>query len=224
MAIDPLQTSNAAAAAAPRSSAAQASLSADYDSFLKLLTAQVSNQDPLEPMDSTTFVSQLAQLSQVEQSIQTNATLEEIGARLAGFGALSEAGLIGRTVRAPGDTFRISEGGNADLTFALKTGAQTTSATILHPDGTEVQTYHGLSGRAGETQTVRWNGTDYNGLPLPAGEYRIRIDATDAEGKRVGYETFTEGEVDSVLFRDGAAMLRLGTGAEIASDRVVEIR
>jgi flagellar basal-body rod modification protein FlgD len=79
--------------------AAKASAAAlDYDTFLKLLIAQMKNQDPTKPMDSTEYVAQLATFSQVEQSIQTNARLDS----LLTSSALSLAeGLIGRTVTSP---------------------------------------------------------------------------------------------------------------------------
>ena len=72
-----------------------ASASLNYDSFLKLLVAQMKNQDPTNPMDSTQYVAQLAAFSQVEQSIQINTKLEQ----MLQTSALAQAdSLIGRTV------------------------------------------------------------------------------------------------------------------------------
>ncbi len=100
MAVDPVsgasgaQTQSASAAAANRASL-------DYDSFLQLLIAEMRNQDPTEPIDSTEYVAQLATFSQVEQTIQTNARLEE----LLKSSSISQAGsLIGRTVTSPDGT------------------------------------------------------------------------------------------------------------------------
>ncbi|ETX28884.1 flagellar hook assembly protein FlgD [Roseivivax isoporae] len=224
MTIDPTTGAALSASTTPRADTARATLGADYESFLKLLTAQVSNQDPLEPMDSTTFVSQLAQLSQVEQSIQTNAGLERIGAQLAAFGAVSEAGMIGRTVRAPGDTFTLADGGTVQLGFELSKDAEAVTATVVHPDGTALRQLENLPATSGTRHTVTWDGKDFQGLPLPAGEYRIRLNARDAAGDAVSYTSFTQGKVDSVVFKDGTPMLRLTSGEEVPSSLVVEIR
>ncbi len=88
------QTQSASAAAADRATL-------DYDSFLQLLIAEMRNQDPTEPIDSTEYVAQLATFSQVEQTIQTNARLEE----LLKASSISQAGsLIGRTVTSADGT------------------------------------------------------------------------------------------------------------------------
>ncbi|KXF76007.1 flagellar basal body rod modification protein [Paramesorhizobium deserti] len=88
------QTTNNNTSTTATSSAASAA-TADYNSFLKLLVAQMKNQDPTQPMDSTQYVSQLATFSNVEQAVQMNSKLE----KLLGNSALSQAdGLIGRTV------------------------------------------------------------------------------------------------------------------------------
>lgn len=86
-----VQNNPAAAAAVPQTTV-------DYQSFLKLLVAQMRNQDPTSPMDSTQYVAQLAAFSQVEQSVQINAKLDQ----MLQASALSQAdSLIGRTVTSP---------------------------------------------------------------------------------------------------------------------------
>lgn len=96
------QTSNTAPVAQKTSSAASAAATAkakstqlDYDSFLKLLIAQMQNQDPLEPMNSSDYVAQLATFSQVEQSVQSNSRLAEL---LTSTRMSQAEALIGRTI------------------------------------------------------------------------------------------------------------------------------
>jgi flagellar basal-body rod modification protein FlgD len=85
---------NASAAAAPK-------VGVDYESFLKLLVAEMKNQDPTEPMDATQYIAQLASFSNVEQNIQTNDKLDE----LITMGFLQQAGsIIGRTLTTPDGT------------------------------------------------------------------------------------------------------------------------
>ncbi|MCR9137911.1 MAG: flagellar hook assembly protein FlgD [Alphaproteobacteria bacterium] len=97
MAVDPVSgATNTVAQTASAAAADKATL--DYDTFLKLLVAEMKNQDPTEPMDSTEYISQLASFSNVEQTIQTNARLEE----LLKSSSIAQAGsLIGRSVTSP---------------------------------------------------------------------------------------------------------------------------
>ncbi len=82
--------------------AAANELAGDFETFLTLLTAQLKNQDPLKPMESTEFVAQLANFSSVEQQVRTNDRLDEIAAALGGDTSTGLAAWIGREVRAPG--------------------------------------------------------------------------------------------------------------------------
>ncbi len=94
MAVDPVSSAtNTGTQSASAAAADKATL--DYDTFLKLLVAEMQNQDPTEPMDSTEYISQLASFSNVEQTIQTNARLED----LLKSSSIAQAGsLIGRSV------------------------------------------------------------------------------------------------------------------------------
>ncbi len=84
-----------ATGAANNAQAAQKGSTVDYQSFLKLLVAQMKNQDPTAPMDSTDYVAQLATFSQVEQTVQTNSKLDQI---LQAQTLSQASSLIGRTV------------------------------------------------------------------------------------------------------------------------------
>ncbi|WP_370321212.1 flagellar hook assembly protein FlgD [Oricola sp.] len=93
-AVDATGSSTAASAATAKTSAA----TVDYQSFLKLLVAELKNQDPTEPMDATQYMAQLASFSNVEQNIQTNNKLDDI----LQTSYLQQAGsIIGRTLTTP---------------------------------------------------------------------------------------------------------------------------
>ncbi|MHA6327048.1 flagellar hook assembly protein FlgD [Roseivivax sp. CAU 1753] len=216
--------SSAATNPASTSSVAQATLSADYEAFLQLLTAQVANQDPLEPMDSTTFVSQLAQLSQVEQSIITNSHLELISGQISAATSLSDAGLIGKTVLTSSSEFELGASGGVDLSYRLQENASSVTATILSEQGVALRRFEGLPTTAGGTHELFWDGNDFYGLPLPEGSYRVQIDAKNAFGETVAYETFVESEVESVLFADGFSQLQLANGDVIPSTAIEAVR
>ena len=134
-----LSTANTSAAAT-----SSAELQESYNSFLTLLTAQISNQDPLNPVDSTQFVSQLAQLTQVEQSIATNASLEQISTMLSTVGAMSDLQLIGRDVLVPSTQVRMTED-EFPLSYQLNAGAEEVTVRIFSEDGTLIREMPGPS-------------------------------------------------------------------------------
>lgn len=208
---------------ASASTGAMTQLNADYDSFLKLLTAQVANQDPLEPMDSTTFVSQLAQLSQVEQSIVANANLEDISLQLSGMGAMADMQLIGRNVTLPSTKIELQDGGGA-FAYQLAEEAESVKAVIRHQDGTVVRELRGLSGAANSLHEITWDGLDDQGLPVPDGVFEIEIQAKDAEDAQVSYSGFATTRVEELAFRNGTPVLVLGNGDEVNSAQVLAVR
>ena len=222
MAIEPTTYSNLSSTAAG-SSTASTQLTADYESFLKLLTAQVANQDPLEPMDSTTFVSQLAQLSQVEQSIQTNANLEQINVRLAAAGALSDIQLIGHEVTLATDTIELRDG-SAAFELELNEPAQSVTARIMTEDGTVVRTLSGLNTSADTAHAVTWDGYDNQGLLVPDAVFKVAIDAVDAEDTAISASTYASTEVEELTFETGQSVMVLRNGDQALSGSVIAIR
>jgi flagellar basal-body rod modification protein FlgD len=219
--IDP--TLSAATRDPQQQATPQSQINADYQSFLKLLTAQVQNQDPLAPMDSSTFVTQLAQLSQVEQSVQVNANLTEISARIAGAVAISDVQLIGRTVAYAGDEIMPAEGGAA-FSYELAEEAAELDVRIVSADGTVLRRFGDRAGTGQGTHQLRWDGLDHVGLPVPGdGPFRVEVVATDADGKTVPHATQVTARVESVVFRDGMPLLILEGGAEVASSRIARV-
>ncbi|WP_164870991.1 flagellar hook assembly protein FlgD [Mesobaculum littorinae] len=224
MAIDPstaqgLPFANTATQGTPGGGAAQSAmskLSGDYESFLKLLTAQVANQDPLAPMDSTTFVTQLAQLSQVEQSVQTNSNLEDIAARLGNVSAMADMQLIGREVTLPTQMVELRDGAGR-YQYELARAADEVDAVIRSADGTEIRRITGLP-TEGETRLdMVWDGLDNAGLPVPDDTFTVEIEARDAEGERISYAGVARTGVESVEFVEGQGMLTLRNGEVVPS-------
>ena len=113
MLTSPTLLSNMTAANKNSASDSLSQLGNDYNKFLTLLTAQIQNQDPLEPVDSTQFVAQLAQLSQVEQAVQTNTQLETVSSQISGLLNLGGTDLLGRDVTIQSDTVMLKNGATA---------------------------------------------------------------------------------------------------------------
>lgn len=204
---------------APHAKAPSDGLSDNYQNFLKLLVAQVSYQDPLNPVEGTDFIAQLATLTGVEQSLKLNEQMEALRAQLGLSAALSESSLIGRTVTVPSDEIELGEGG---ASFSYKLGGPSESVTAIISDaaGNPVRLLEGLPGVAGEMVNLTWDGTDANGAALPLGRYSIALAATNPVG---GYNTYASFKVVSVSFAEGRQSLDLEGGGAVTSDQIVRI-
>lgn len=194
-------------------------LSDNYQSFLNLLVTQVSYQDPLNPVEGTDFIAQLATLTGVEQSLKMNEQMEALRAQLGLSAALSESSLIGRTVTVPSDEIELGASG-ASFSYELDRPSETVTAIITDAAGNPVRELSGLPGVAGERVGLTWDGTDANGAVLPPGRYKIALAASDASG---GYNTYGSFRVASVSFISGQQYLDLEGGGAVTSDQIVRI-
>ena len=195
-------------------------LSADYEAFLKLLTAQVASQDPLEPMDSSTYVTQLAQLSQVEQTVQSNERLAAISARMASDSSLQGARLIGKDVDWETDTIPGGDG----TTIRVRPDAPVSGFTLrlIDSDGVVLREMPGPGSDGGGWHDISWDGTDADGRSV-AGPVQAEVIAVGADGARVTYDIRARDRVDAVRTEPDGARLVLRSGAEIELDDVRRI-
>lgn len=220
MAIDTSTTTSSTTTSA--SAAAASQLGVDYNSFLTLLTAQIQNQDPLEPMDSTEFVSQLAQLSQVEQAVTTNAHLENLTSYLSSAVTLSGLGLIGRDVTVATDRVELIEGA-ASFDYELEANASSAIAVITDASGNVIRQISGLS-TSGETRyTVEWDGLDDSGAQVSDGTYYMAIQAVDADGNGLDYNSYATTQVNSVDLTSDSQVLKLRNGEEVEAADLVSV-
>ena len=173
------------------------------EDFLQLLVAQLSAQDPLNPMDSREFSAQLAQFSALEQMTNVNNTLEDLVAAQQAMGNSSMISLIGKFVDIPGNSIDHTPGGTTNLTYSLSAEATTTKIEIFDSAGKLVNTLNG-PGAKGSNLAI-WNGLDSEGNPVGSGIYTFKIQATNSAGNPVTSETFTSGLVTDVLFEEGGA-------------------
>lgn len=213
-----VDTATATTASASTSSLSQ--LGEDYTRFIKLLTAQISYQDPLAPMDSTQFVSQLAQLSQVEQAVKTNSNLESLSAQLGALTAVTGMDMIGRTVTVTSSRAELANGKTSNF-YELPVGATTVSAEIRDPLGQVVRTISGLPGTAETRHALGWDGTDDLGQPVLEGQYSVTYSAADAEGKALAAYSFRRAPVQEVMFSGGQLMFGLSGGETISADQIL---
>ena len=164
-----------AAAAQTSPSTQGTSLASDFETFLKMLTAQAKYQDPLNPLDSAEYASQLAQFSSVEQSVRTNELLEQIAGQSGANDLTAMASWIGREVLSPAP--RHFSGAPLSLVGAANDGATTAEVVALDLDGEEVL----RTAIDPEQAEFIWDGLDEAGAPLPDATYSFRIERYSGE-------------------------------------------
>lgn len=174
------------------------------DAFLKLLTEQLQNQDPLDPMKNEEFVAQLAQFSSLEQLFGLQATMEAVYLGIASMNNASMANLLGTEVVASGDTIRVSgDGAPETLHFDALSSFDRATVTITDESGRVIDTFEVGAHEAGEFE-LTWDGTDQDGQPVDEGLVTFSIAATDAEGASVEVRTLITGIVDQMDYSTGS--------------------
>ena len=157
-----------------RSDTDEATAAADFESFLMLLTAQMRNQDPLSPIDSTQFVEQLASFSTVEQQIQTNSLLEDMVAGMTASDLSNASQWVGRVVETSSPSSYFS---GEPLYYRIPDGAKGNPLeAVIYNAGGDVVRRIGLE--PGQIE-FSWDGTVGEGETAPEGEYLVEIDFTD---------------------------------------------
>jgi flagellar basal-body rod modification protein FlgD len=210
----------ATSAAASQASGASKTLSGNFDTFLKLLTAQLQNQDPLEPMDTSQFTQQLVQYSSVEQNIYTNKNLETLIALQKTTGLGSAVSYIGRDVSAETPDAALS-GGAANWTYTLPRAAQSVSLTVTDANGKTV--FSGTGPVAAGANTVGWDGKTSSGATAPDGVYTLTVKAVDSAGETMTAPIGLTGRVTGVETVDGEVVLNVG-GIRLRISDVTAVR
>ena len=189
--------------------------------FLKLLVTQLKHQDPLNPTNNTEFVAQLAQFSQLEQSVKQAQLLQRsLDAQAASF-QFTLLPMVGRRVGLDMPLVQVGAG-PATIRYALEKDAARVSINVLDQQGQVIRTME-YAGRPSGLNVAEWDGKNQNGTPMPAGVYRYALSATDAQGASVTSQGRAELTVSGIRMEEGAAKLVVGNFTVEPSD-VVELR
>jgi flagellar basal-body rod modification protein FlgD len=191
------------------------------DEFLKLLVAQLANQDPTQPQDSSAFVAQLAQFSALEQQQNTVGRLDTLLMGQAFANQTSAASFIGKDVTFRGGHIQIADGGAGMGIATLTAPADKMTVTVSDATGRTVRVLQLGPQAAGDVQ-ILWDGRDANGIQMPAGTYSFSAAAYDADGQAVAVDVTTRGTVSGVAYQSGAAVLKVG-GATVPMSDVTSI-
>lgn len=200
-------------------SASSGALTSDFETFLKLMTTQLQFQDPLNPVDSTEYLSQLASFSAVEQQTRTNSILESLKSSFDLFGTSQAASWVGREARAaiPAEV----KSGEA-VTLSPSFAPQADSAVMVVRDANG-QLVNRVEMSVGAAEYV-WQPLDITGAALPDGFYTLSIENF---GNGVQLDTTTPelyARISEVQALGGEAVLVFSGGREVSASRVSAIR
>ncbi|WP_108814009.1 flagellar hook capping FlgD N-terminal domain-containing protein [Loktanella sp. Alg231-35] len=211
-------TTTASSAPTSPASATATQISSDFEMFLQMLTAQMQYQDPLNPIDSTDYATQLATFSGVEQAVQTNDLLRALTEQMGVSGLAEMAGLVGKQARTSAPTY--FDGQPLTLHPQPSTIGDSQEIVVTDDAGNEVQR---LPVNAGE-DTITWAGVGPGGEPMAAGSYTFEI-VTLSQGQVIAEDPVeTYGQITEVRVEDGANVLVLQGGATVPSSVVTAVR
>ena len=206
-------------AAAPVSSAATATLG--QSDFLKLMTAQMRNQDPFNPVDNTQMVAQMAQFSSLAGISEMSTTLKAISDKLGGATASDAVAYIGRTVLTAGDVAYGRGAGGIAGAVELGAASSKTVITIADANGAVLKQI-ALGPQKAGTVGYDWDGRTDAGEDAGAGPFTVSV-AAQNNGKPVAATGLVWAPVASVSTAGGAAILSLPGLGDVPASAVRQI-
>jgi flagellar basal-body rod modification protein FlgD len=199
--------SSASSSTTSKTDAAIDSLNDTYNNFLLLLTKQLQNQDPLNPMDTAQFTQQLVGFSQVEQQIASNKSLERLISLQSSTNAFNAVSFLGNEVAVDSDRVSLKDG-KAKFQYQIEHSAGQAVLSVYDARGQVVLVQE--ANKAVGTYNVDWNGKDAFGNQLPDGQYRVAVSYSDQQGKTYSSKITSFGVVDSTEITDGEVKLFVG--------------
>ncbi|MGH7089537.1 MAG: flagellar hook capping FlgD N-terminal domain-containing protein [Stellaceae bacterium] len=191
----------------------------NFNTFLTLLTTQLQNQDPLSPMDSSTFTQQLVSFSEVEQQIDTNNNLQSLISLQTAGQTIASLPLVGDQIEYNSATAPLSNG-SAAFSYDLPSNAASNALVVTDGGGNVVYASTGALS-AGQHSFV-WNGENNAGQTMPDGAYTLQVLAQDAASKSIATTVQSFGNVSSVAVSNGTATFNVG-GISVPMSELITI-
>jgi flagellar basal-body rod modification protein FlgD len=197
------------------SKASEQDRSLDKTAFLKLLVAQMKNQDPLKPLENSEFVAQLAQFSNLEQVMGINSRLDQLSLQSQGMQNTQIAQMVGSSVTVNGSQVTLDgSGSGAAIGFELGSPSAQTTVKILDGEGNVIRNMD-IGGKGTGLQKHTWDGKGDTGVVMPPGLYKVVVEATAGNGAKVNVTQNVTGTVKSIAFDKGYPELQLDNGLKI---------
>lgn len=213
-------TTSTGTSSSSSTASASKSIANNFDQFLTLLTTQLKNQSPLDPLDTNQFTAQLVQFASVEQQIKSNDTLAQLLVATKASTATNALGFVGMEITADGTTTKL-ENGSATWNLNVPRAAPRSTITVRDTAGATV--FSETKALDAGSQAYTWDGRTAGGTRAANGNYTISVTATDVTGKDVNVQTQIVGVVDSVDLSGSSPALKVGA-ATVAVDQVKSMR
>jgi len=193
-------------------------LTSDFDTFLKMLTAQAKNQDPLEPIDSSEYAAQLAQFSMVEQQVKTNDTLTALFGQMGLTNMASLAGWVGMEARAATPAYF----DGSPITISPNPASLADEAYLVVKDetGTQVQ----RTAIPVSADPIEWAGVDDSGAPFANGVYSFTVESYAAGSKILTEQAEVFGRIVEAQVQGGNTILILPGRQAVLATTVTALR
>src|SRR5579862_4152765 len=208
MSINAINGSNAVSNTAAGSDTASSIGGLSMNDFLTLMTAQLQNQDPLNPTDSNQFLSQLSELSTVEGISQLNTSMTTLSNSMLSSQALTSASLVGQSVLAQASSANYTSGQALSGAVQVPSGATSVTLNVTNAGGALVDQISVPA--ASGLQNFSWSGTTNNGQAAPSGTYAVSASAV-VGGTSQAASTYINGTVTSVTLGAAGASPTLNT-------------
>ena len=199
-------SSSSSSAATSASALANQQIAGNFQSFLTLLTTQLQNQNPLDPLDTNQFTQQLVEFAGVQQQLNTNDSLSTLVSLQQTAQSTQALGFVGHTAVVSGNTAALTKS-SATWELSIPT-ASTVNISITNSTGQTVYTGSSTAS-AGNNQPFTWNGQGNDGTQWPDGQYKLTATAADSAGNAVAVTTQIQGTVSSVDLSQSPPLLTI---------------
>ena len=202
----PASSSSSSSGGSTLGSTTNQTIAGNFQTFLTLLTTQLQNQNPLDPLDTNQFTQQLVEFAGVEQQLKTNDSLSTLVSMQQTAQATQALQFVGKTAIVAGNTAALTNS-SATWEFNIPT-ASTVNISIANSAGQTVYTGN-YSANAGNNQPFTWDGKGNDGTQWPDGRYTMTATAADSTGNTVGISTQVGGTVSSVDLTQSPPLLSI---------------
>lgn len=217
MAVSGVSSSSSSSALA----SSRSTIADNFDTFLNILTTQLKNQNPLDPLDTNQFTQQLVQFTGVEQQLKTNEFLETLMLSSQNTAKSDAVSYIGKEVTSSGKTGELTD--SKAVFWAYSAAANAANATVTIKDSKGQVVYTETAPLKSGPGTFRWDGMGSDGTQKPNGVYSIDIKGRDANGQDVKISTASIGVVTAVDFTGDVPVLTVG-GRSVTITDVTDVR